>query len=44
LCLGSLSLRSAVAKPDATHFSAAAGGSTCRREVSGMRLGDSSVG
>jgi len=37
LCLAPLSLRSAVAKPDAAYFSAPLSG---RRDVSGIRLGD----
>jgi len=41
LCLAPLSLRSAVAKPDAAYFSAPLNG---RREVSGIRLGDRLVG
>jgi len=41
LCLAPLSLRSAVAKPDAAYFSAPAQG---RREVSGIWLGDRLVG
>jgi len=41
LCLAPLSLRSAVAKPDAAYFSAPAQG---RREVSGITLGDRLVG